>query len=102
MNAPGRVSNRASFAILGFALAVVLLASTAPSPLYGVYQQQWHLTSDCGARYETLHADGQVHVDVQPPIGEPEFDGQDDPDHNPVCNCPRAPRSWCDRCAGVL
>lgn len=62
----------------------------------------WVTSTDCGARYETLHADGQVHVDVQPPIGEPEFDGQDDPDHNPVCNCPRAPRSWCDRCAGVL
>ncbi|MFF5279639.1 hypothetical protein [Streptomyces sp. NPDC000133] len=48
----------------------------------------WVTATDCGARYETLHADGQVHVDVQPPIGEPEFDGQDDPDHNPVCNCP--------------
>ncbi|WP_165931569.1 MFS transporter [Curtobacterium sp. PhB136] len=27
------------------ALAVVLLGSTAPSPLYAVYQQEWHFTS---------------------------------------------------------
>jgi hypothetical protein len=44
-------------------------------------------------RFETLTDDGQVHVDVRPPISEPEFDADIDPDYNPVCGCPgpRAP-----------
>ncbi|TCK59252.1 putative MFS family arabinose efflux permease [Curtobacterium sp. PhB136] len=33
------------FTVYAAALAVVLLGSTAPSPLYAVYQQEWHFTS---------------------------------------------------------
>jgi hypothetical protein len=59
----------------------------------------WTSVTGCGTRTETLTDDGQVHVDVIPPFGETEFAGDDDPDYNPVCNCPRAPRAWCEQCA---
>lgn len=54
----------------------------------------------CGTRTEMLTDYGQVHIHVRPPLGETEFEGEDDPDHNPVCNCPRSPRARCQRCAG--
>ncbi|MFD7391352.1 hypothetical protein ACFV46_23115 [Streptomyces sp. NPDC059852] len=40
-------------------------------------------------RHETLTADGQVHVDGRPTLGEPWFEGEDAPDYNPICHCPR-------------
>lgn len=62
----------------------------------------WTPVTGCGTRIETLTDDGQVHVQAYPPLGEPEFDGDDDPDFNPVCNCPRAPQAWCEQCAGCV
>ncbi|PNG23537.1 hypothetical protein C1J00_03575 [Streptomyces cahuitamycinicus] len=53
-----------------------------------------------GTRYEDLTADGEVHVDYRPPLGEPWFEGEDDPDHNPICHCPRVPKQFCMKCAG--
>jgi MFS family permease len=41
----GRLSRRASFAVFGSTLGIVLLASSAPSPLYALYQQHWHFNS---------------------------------------------------------
>ena len=38
---PRRLSRRASFWFAGALLAVYLMASTAPSPMYSVYQQRW-------------------------------------------------------------
>ncbi|WP_267885080.1 hypothetical protein [Streptomyces globisporus] len=32
-------------------------------------------------------ADGQVHVDHTPPLGESYFEGDDDPDYHPICRC---------------
>ncbi|MFJ2170400.1 hypothetical protein [Streptomyces griseofuscus] len=60
----------------------------------------WVQSTACGTRYETLTADGQVHVDYAPPLGEPYFEGDDDPDYNPICNCPRIPALFCMECAG--
>lgn len=34
-------------------------------------------STGCGTRYEELTADGQVHVDYAPPLGEPFFEGDD-------------------------
>ncbi|TJZ95309.1 hypothetical protein [Actinacidiphila oryziradicis] len=61
---------------------------------------QWVESTGCGTRYETLTADGQVHVQVAPPWGEARFEGDGDPDYNPVCCCPRAPQAWCAECGG--
>lgn len=47
----------------------------------------WVESTWCGTRFETLTADGQVHL--RPPIGEPRYyDGEDDPDFTPICHCP--------------
>ncbi|MGW2721134.1 hypothetical protein [Streptomyces sp. NPDC001492] len=54
----------------------------------------WVKSTWCGTRHEELTADGQVHVDYAPPLGEPYFEGEDDPDYNPICWCPRL-RSAC-------
>lgn len=43
---------------------------------------------------------GQVHANYAPPLGEPYFEGDDDPDYNPICSCPRAPKQFCLACAG--
>lgn len=60
----------------------------------------WVQSTGCGTRYEELPADGQVHVDYTPPLGEPWFEGDDDPDHKPICSCPRVPKQFCMECAG--
>ncbi|MDQ0904603.1 hypothetical protein QFZ22_000588 [Streptomyces canus] len=60
----------------------------------------WVESTWCGTRFETLTADGQVHVDGRPPLGEPWFEGEDDPDYNPICGCPRLPKQFCMECAG--
>ncbi|MFF7976905.1 hypothetical protein [Streptomyces sp. NPDC007905] len=39
----------------------------------------WVEPTAYGTRYETLTADGQVHIDNAPPLGEPYFEGEDDP-----------------------
>lgn len=52
----------------------------------------WVQSTGCGTRYEDLTADGQVHVDYAPPLGEPYFEGDDDPDYTPICWCPRVPK----------
>ncbi|MFD5477738.1 alpha/beta hydrolase family protein [Streptomyces hawaiiensis] len=67
-----------------------MLAETARDPTW----------ERCGTRYEDLTADGQVHVDYMPPLGEPWFEGDDDPDYNPICSCPRVPKQFCMECAG--
>ncbi|MEU1668510.1 hypothetical protein ABZ547_34010 [Streptomyces sparsogenes] len=54
----------------------------------------------CGTRYVDLTADGQVHVACAPPLGEPWFEGDDDPDYHPVCSCPRVPKHFCMECVG--
>jgi hypothetical protein len=59
----------------------------------------WVKSTWCGTRYEDLTADGQVHVDYTPPLGEPWFEGDDDPDYNPICWCPRLPKQFCMECA---
>ncbi|MET9197130.1 hypothetical protein ABZX60_27995 [Streptomyces olivaceus] len=60
----------------------------------------WVQSTGCGTRYEDLTVDGQVHVDYAPPLGEPYFEGDDDPDYNPICWCPRVPKQFCMGCAG--
>lgn len=60
----------------------------------------WVKSTGCGTRYEELTADGQVHVDYTPPLGEPWFEGDDEPDYNPICDCPRLPKQFCMECAG--
>lgn len=37
----GKLSHRASFSFVGLVLAVFLMASTAPSPMYSIYQREW-------------------------------------------------------------
>ncbi|MFI1293400.1 hypothetical protein ACH4VM_33990 [Streptomyces sp. NPDC020792] len=59
----------------------------------------WVEPTACGTRHETLTADGQVHVDYTPPLGESYFEGDDAPDYNPICNCPRVPKQFCMECA---
>ncbi|MFJ7497937.1 hypothetical protein ACIQZB_44025 [Streptomyces sp. NPDC097727] len=60
----------------------------------------WVQSTGCGTRYEELTTDGQVYVDYAPPLGEPWFEGDDDPDYNPICSCPRVPKQFCRECAG--
>ncbi|MFB7941761.1 hypothetical protein [Streptomyces sp. NPDC056049] len=60
----------------------------------------WPQSTGCGTRHEELTADGQVHVDYAPPLGEPWFEGDDDPNYNPICDCPRVPLQFCLECAG--
>lgn len=43
---------------------------------------------------------GEVHVDHRPPLGEPYSEGDDDPDCNLICWCPRIPKQFCMECAG--
>ncbi|MCX4460214.1 hypothetical protein OOK58_56810 [Streptomyces sp. NBC_01728] len=57
-------------------------------------------STGCGARFETLTADGQLHVDGRPPIVEPRFEGEDAPDCNPICGCPRVPSTPYYPCGG--
>ncbi len=38
-------TSHSAFLSVAGSLGVVLLASTAPSPLYGIYQQRWQFTS---------------------------------------------------------
>lgn len=59
----------------------------------------WVQSTGCGTQYEDPTADGQVHVDYSPPLGEPYFEGDDDPDYNPICACPRVPKQFCLECA---
>ncbi|SDP73370.1 Predicted arabinose efflux permease, MFS family [Actinopolyspora xinjiangensis] len=42
---PGRLSGTGSFALAGALLAVFLMASTAPSPMYAIYQREWGFSS---------------------------------------------------------
>ncbi|MEU5200369.1 hypothetical protein AB0G86_41075 [Streptomyces scabiei] len=66
----------------------------------GTVAAVWVESTWCGIWFETLTADGQVHIDGRPPIGEPRYyEGEDDPDFNPVCHCPRTPRQFCLACA---
>ncbi|MFF2927203.1 hypothetical protein ACFVTP_33165 [Streptomyces celluloflavus] len=60
----------------------------------------WSEHSEISHRYEDLLADGRVIAWTEPPFGEGLIPGDDDPDYNPVCNCPRAPQAWCQECAG--
>lgn len=60
----------------------------------------WTESTGCGTRFERLTADGRLHVSFRPPFGEPWFEGDDDPDYNPVCNCPSTPQAWCAECGG--
>ncbi|GAA0506643.1 MFS transporter [Saccharopolyspora subtropica] len=41
----GALSRSASFWLVGAVYALFLMASTAPSPMYAVYQQRWHFTN---------------------------------------------------------
>jgi MFS family permease len=40
-----RLSKRAGFSAIAFSFLVVAAFSTAPSSLYGIYEQRWHLSS---------------------------------------------------------
>ncbi|MCX4971054.1 hypothetical protein OHA98_41320 [Streptomyces sp. NBC_00654] len=60
----------------------------------------WVESTGCGPRYEELAADGELYVDYAPPLGEPYFEGDDDPDYNPICGCPHLPKQWCTGCGG--
>lgn len=42
--APYRISRSSAFWLLSTALALLLFASAAPSPMYPVYQQMWHFS----------------------------------------------------------
>ncbi|WP_225978608.1 MFS transporter [Gandjariella thermophila] len=42
---PRRLSRRAAFAVVAAIIVLFLAASSAPSPLYVVYQHQWHFSS---------------------------------------------------------
>lgn len=41
---PGRLSRRGSFRLIGATLLLMLFSSAVPSPMYVVYQQQWHFS----------------------------------------------------------
>ncbi|KUN16248.1 MULTISPECIES: hypothetical protein [Streptomyces] len=60
----------------------------------------WHTASAIGRRFEKLLADGTVYVWTEPPIGETYYPGEDAPDYNPICHCPRTPRAFCVECTG--
>ncbi|MFF1280723.1 hypothetical protein [Streptomyces sp. NPDC058299] len=60
----------------------------------------WVQSTGCGTRYEELTDDGQVHVDYAPPLGEFWLEGDDVPDHNPICSYPRVPKQFRTECAG--
>ncbi|WP_331756549.1 hypothetical protein [Streptomyces sp. NBC_01568] len=54
-----------------------------------------------GHHYEELHADGTLDAWTEPPFGETRYPGEDDPDHNPICDCPgQWPLAFCLECAG--
>jgi hypothetical protein len=56
--------------------------------------------SAIGHHHEELLADVEVLAWTEPPFGETLHPGEDDPDHNPICWCPRTPRAFCMECAG--
>ncbi|MYY85527.1 MULTISPECIES: hypothetical protein [unclassified Streptomyces] len=60
----------------------------------------WSEHSETGHHYEDLLADGRVIAWTEPPFGESLYPGDDDPDYNPVCHCPRTPQQFCMECAG--
>jgi hypothetical protein len=51
----------------------------------------WVELTSCGTRFEMVTADGQLHGDYRPPVGEYRFQGEDDPVYNPICQCPYVP-----------
>ena len=59
----------------------------------------WHTASAVGRHFEELLADGTVYAWTEPPLGETYYPGEDDPDHNPICDCPAVPRAFCMSCA---
>ncbi|MFV0131595.1 hypothetical protein ACLGI4_28510 [Streptomyces sp. HMX112] len=54
----------------------------------------WHTASAAGRYFEELLADGTVHAWTEPPFGETYYPGEDDPDYNPICDCPAVPRRF--------
>ncbi|MFI9311461.1 hypothetical protein [Streptomyces triculaminicus] len=60
----------------------------------------WHESSAIGRHFEELLVDGTVLTWTEPPIGETDHPGEDDPGHNPVCDCPHTPMQFCRVCAG--
>ncbi len=42
---PRAVRRRAAFWLLAFVLAATMLGTTLPTPLYGIYQAQWHFSA---------------------------------------------------------
>ncbi|MEU3188683.1 hypothetical protein ABZ707_31470 [Streptomyces sp. NPDC006923] len=60
----------------------------------------WSEHSEIGHHYEDLLADGSVIAWTEPPFGETLYPGDDDPDYNPICSCPRLPRQFCLECVG--
>ncbi|GAB1339841.1 hypothetical protein ACE1SV_64310 [Streptomyces sp. E-15] len=59
----------------------------------------WHTASAVGQHFEELLADGTVYAWTEPPFGETYHAGEDDPDYNPICDCPAVPRAFCISCA---
>ncbi|MEU2564970.1 hypothetical protein ABZ626_37445 [Streptomyces longispororuber] len=59
----------------------------------------WHTASAVGRRFDELLADGTVYAWTEPPLGETYYLGEDDPDYNPICDCPAVPRRFCMSCA---
>ena len=60
----------------------------------------WSEHSGAGHRYEHLLADGSIITWTEPPFGESLRPGDDDPDYNAICSCPRLPQQFCLECAG--
>ena len=60
----------------------------------------WSEHSETGHHYEDLLDDGRVISWTEPPFGETLHPGDDDPDYNPICHCPRLPKQLCKECAG--
>ncbi|MFF8604163.1 hypothetical protein ACF065_34720 [Streptomyces sp. NPDC015232] len=60
-----------------------------------------HTASAVGRHFEELLADGTVYAWTEPPFGETYYPGEDDPDCNPICDCPgQWPCQFCMECAG--
>ncbi|TDU67124.1 hypothetical protein [Streptomyces sp. KS 21] len=61
----------------------------------------WSEHSDVCHHFEDLLADGSVIAWTEPPFGETLYPGDDDPDYNPICDCPGPwPLAFCLECAG--
>ncbi|MFE4258114.1 dihydrofolate reductase family protein [Streptomyces sp. NPDC056883] len=57
--------------------------------------------SAIGHHHEELHADGTLDAWTELPFGETRYRGEDDPDRNPICDCPgQWPLAFCLECAG--